>query len=110
MGKKRYSLEELSELKIDKEEITVEDRETGEEKTIKTVSRAEVATIVAYALERPYFSAVFSCSGAFLAFLGIIFATCSKPKKRKRHLVTDEIVAENDDINKISENSIDNEE
>ena len=53
-----------------------------------------VATIVAYALERPYFSAVFSCSGAFLAFLGIIFATCSKPKKRKRHLVTDEIVAE----------------
>lgn len=69
-----------------------------------------VATIVAYALERPYFSAVFSCSGAFLAFLGIIFATCSKPKKRKRHLVTDEIVAENDDINKISENSVDNEE
>ena len=65
-----------------------------------------VATIVAYALERPYFSAVFSCSGAFLAFLGIIFATCSKP----RHLVTDEIVAENDDINKISENSVDNEE
>ena len=62
-----------------------------------------VATIVAYALERPYFSAVFS-------FLGIIFATCSKPKKRKRHLVTDEIVAENDDINKISENSVDNEE
>ena len=55
-----------------------------------------VATIVAYALERPYFSAVFSCSGAFLAFLGIIFATCSKP--------------ENDDINKISENSVDNEE
>ena len=42
--------------------------------------------------------------------LGIIFATCSKPKKRKRHLVTDEIVAENDDINKISENSVDNEE
>ncbi len=50
MGKKRYSLEELSKLKIDKEEITVEDRETGEEKTIKTVSRAEVATIVAYML------------------------------------------------------------
>lgn len=69
-----------------------------------------VATIVAYALEHPYFSAAFSCSGAFLAFLGIIFATCSKPKKRKRHLVTDEIVAGNDDINKISENSVDNEE
>ena len=38
MGKKRYSLEELSELKIDKEEITVEDRETGEEKTIKNIT------------------------------------------------------------------------
>ena len=69
-----------------------------------------VATIVAYALERPYFSAACSCSGAFLAFLGIIFATCSKPKKRKRHLVTEEIVVENDDINKISENSVDNKE
>lgn len=46
MGKKRYSLEELSELKIDKEEITVEDRETGEEKTIKTVSRAEVQQLL----------------------------------------------------------------
>lgn len=69
-----------------------------------------VATIVAYALERPYFSAVFSWQRCFSCFLGIIFAICSKPKKRKRHLVTDEIVAENDDINKISENSIDNEE
>lgn len=69
-----------------------------------------VATIVAYALELPYFSAVFSCSGAFLAFLGIIFATCSKTKKCTRHLVTDEIVAENDDTNENSENSVDNEE
>ena len=68
------------------------------------------ATIVAYALERPYFSAVFSCSGAFLAFLGIIFATCSKPKKRKRHLVTDEIAAENDDDDEISENFVDKEQ
>ncbi len=50
MEKKRYTLEDLSELKIEKEEITVEDKETGEEKTIKTVSRAEVATIVAYML------------------------------------------------------------
>ncbi len=72
--------------------------------------KSTAATSINNALERPYFSAVFSCSGAFLAFLGIIFATCSKPKKRKRHLVTDEIVAENDDINKISENSVDNEE
>jgi hypothetical protein len=53
MGKKRYSLEELSKLKIDKKEITVEDRETGEEKNIKTVSRAEIATIVAYMLGVP---------------------------------------------------------
>ncbi|RGZ63336.1 hypothetical protein DW979_12655 [Eubacterium sp. AM49-13BH] len=53
MEKKRYTLEDLSELKIEKEEITVEDKETGEEKTIKTVSRAEVATIVAYMLGVP---------------------------------------------------------
>lgn len=30
MEKKRYILEDLSELKIEKEEITVEDKETGE--------------------------------------------------------------------------------
>lgn len=53
MEKKRYTLEDLSELKIEKEEITVEDKETGEEKNIKTVSRAEVATIVAYMLGVP---------------------------------------------------------
>ena len=29
MEKKRYTLEDLSELKIEKEEITVEDKETG---------------------------------------------------------------------------------
>lgn len=66
------------------------------------------ATIVAYALERPYFSAVFSCSGAFLAFLGIIFATCSKPKRHKKHLASDEIVPENDNNDEILENSVDN--
>lgn len=66
------------------------------------------ATIVAYALELPYFSAIFSCSGAFLAFLGIIFATCSKPKRRKKHLVSDEIVPENDNNDEILENSVDN--
>lgn len=53
MEKKRYTLEQLSELKIEQEEITVEDSETGEEKTIKTVSRAEIATIVAFMLGVP---------------------------------------------------------
>ena len=67
-----------------------------------------VATIVAYALKLPYFSAIFSCSGAFLAFLGIIFATCSKPKMRKKHLASDEIVPENDNNDEILENSVDN--
>lgn len=41
------------------------------------------AIIVAYLLERPKFSAVFSAGGAFLAFLGIIFVMVSKPKKEK---------------------------
>ena len=40
MGKKRYSLEELSELKIDKEEITVE--ETEEVKPEKVVDKGAV--------------------------------------------------------------------
>lgn len=39
--------------------------------------------IVAYLLKMPKTSAVFSCGGAFLAFLGIIFAGLSKPKKIK---------------------------
>ncbi len=39
------------------------------------------AIIVAYALEQPVLSVVFSGAGAFLAFLGIIFAAISKPKK-----------------------------
>ena len=38
MGKKRYTLENLSELKIEKEEITVEDNKTGKEKTQKEVA------------------------------------------------------------------------
>lgn len=42
-----------------------------------------VAIFVAYALERTYFSCIFSGAGVFLAFLGIIFATVSKPKKSK---------------------------
>lgn len=39
------------------------------------------AIIVAYALEQPVLSVIFSGAGAFLAFLGIIFAVISKPKK-----------------------------
>ena len=41
------------------------------------------AIIVAYLFGRPYFSAVFSAGGAFLALLGIIFVMLSKPKKEK---------------------------
>lgn len=40
-----------------------------------------VAVIVAYLLDNIYLSSVFSGSGAFLAFLGIIFVMKSKPKK-----------------------------
>lgn len=41
------------------------------------------AIIVAYLFGRPYFSAVFSAGGAFLALFGIIFVMLSKPKKEK---------------------------
>ena len=41
------------------------------------------AIIVAYLFQSPYFSAVFSAGGAFLALLGIIFVMLSKPKKEK---------------------------
>jgi hypothetical protein len=50
MSGKRYTLESLSNLVLPDEEITVEDSRTGETKTIKTVSRAEVAAITAYML------------------------------------------------------------
>lgn len=42
-----------------------------------------MALVVAYIFEEIYLSAVFSAGGAFLAFLGIIFVMCSKPKKIK---------------------------
>lgn len=42
-----------------------------------------MALVVAYIYEEVYLSAVFSAGGAFLAFLGIIFVMCSKPKKIK---------------------------
>lgn len=42
-----------------------------------------MSLVVAYIFEEIYFSAVFSAGGAFLAFLGIIFVMCSKPKKIK---------------------------
>ena len=57
------------------------------------------AIIVAYLFQSPYFSAVFSASGAFLALLGIIFVMLSKPKKEK---------AENNSEELQEENSVDN--
>lgn len=42
-----------------------------------------MALIVSYIYEEIYLSAIFSAGGAFLAFLGIIFVMCSKPKKNK---------------------------
>lgn len=42
-----------------------------------------MALVVSYIYEKMYLSAVFSAGGAFLAFLGIIFVMCSKPKKIK---------------------------
>lgn len=42
-----------------------------------------MSLVVAYIFEEIYLSAVFSAGGAFLAFLGIIFVMCSKPKKIK---------------------------
>lgn len=42
-----------------------------------------MALIVSYIYEEIYLSAIFSAGGAFLAFLGIIFVMCSKPKKIK---------------------------
>lgn len=42
-----------------------------------------MALIVSYIYEKIYLAAIFSAGGAFLAFLGIIFVMCSKPKKIK---------------------------
>ena len=53
------------------------------------------AIIVAYLLERPNLSAVFSAGGAFLAFLGIIFVMLSKPKKEKSAQNTEDFQEEN---------------
>ena len=53
------------------------------------------AIIVAYLLERPKFSAVFSAGWAFLAFLGIIFVMLSKPKKEKPKQNTEDLQDEN---------------
>ena len=53
------------------------------------------AIIVAYLFQSPYFSAVFSASGAFLALLGIIFVMLSKPKKEKPAQNTKEVQEEN---------------
>lgn len=53
------------------------------------------AIIVAYLFQSPYFSAVFSVSGAFLALLGIIFVMLSKPKKEKTENNSEELQEEN---------------
>ena len=50
MSGKHYTWDKLNDIVLPNEMITVEDRTTGEAKTIKTVSRAEVAAIVAYML------------------------------------------------------------
>lgn len=53
------------------------------------------AIIVAYLFQSPYFSAVFSAGGAFLALLGIIFVMLSKPKKEKTENNSEELQEEN---------------
>ena len=53
------------------------------------------AIIVAYLFQSPYFSAVFSASGAFLALLGIILVMLSKPKKEKTENNSEELQEEN---------------
>ena len=53
------------------------------------------AIIIAYLLERPIFSAVFSAGGAFLALLGIIFVMKSKSKKEKPVQNVEEVQEEN---------------
>jgi uncharacterized LabA/DUF88 family protein len=50
MADKHYTLENLNEVVLSTMVITVTDRDTGEERTVKTVNRAEVVTIVAYML------------------------------------------------------------
>lgn len=49
-AKKTYTLENISDIKLFQTEIEVDDRDTGETKIVKTVNRAEIATIVAYML------------------------------------------------------------
>ncbi len=56
------------------------------------------AIIVAYAFNRPKFSAIFSAGGAFLAFLGIIFAALSKPKEIKKEQSEENIVNDIDNL------------
>jgi 16S rRNA (uracil1498-N3)-methyltransferase len=46
MSGKRYTLESLGNLVLPDEELTVQDSRTGETKTIKTVSRAELKSLV----------------------------------------------------------------
>lgn len=52
---------------------------------------------VAYALEKTYFSAVFTAGGCVLCFVGIILAMLSKPKKPKAKHNTEEIVVDTEE-------------
>ena len=49
-NQKHYTLETLNELELVKKQITVNDKDKGEEKVVKTVDSAEIATIIAYML------------------------------------------------------------
>lgn len=70
-----------------------------------------MSIVVAYALEQIYLSAIFSAGGAFLAFLGIIFATVSKPKKEKpvKSLETDNEPIIDSEFQSDEEFAVDNE-
>lgn len=48
--RKQINLENIKELNLFTEEITVNDKDTGETKTVKTVNSAEIVTIIAYML------------------------------------------------------------
>lgn len=79
-----------------------------------------LAIIYAYAVEDIVLMEIFSISAVFLAMLGIIFATCSKPKKikpkkkrrRKIEMTEDEekIASESIDLQAVEEVSADEEE
>ncbi|MCR5235321.1 MAG: hypothetical protein K6E53_15670 [Lachnospiraceae bacterium] len=48
--RKLYNLNNIKDLKLFTKEITVNDKDTGEIKNVKTVNSAEIVTIIAYML------------------------------------------------------------